>query len=104
MKKLWYMETSWDNGWPVFLFQHWEDKLVSRLAGNPVLLLEYNYNYRWWTDFMQTYNAIKDGRIKECSKQNLKLLAEAKQFCEDFINTIQLMQRNNKSLLVVYKE
>lgn len=104
MKKLWYMETSWDNGWPLFIFPHWEDTLVSRLAGNPILLLEYFYNYKSWTDFMQTYNSVKDGRIKDCDKKNIKILVEAKKFCEDFISTIKLMQQNNKSLLVVYKE
>ena len=104
MKKLWYTETSRDKWWAVFTFKDWDSSYAIRLAGNPILMLEYHYSLRGWMDFMKNYNLIKTGKASEVSKENLKILTEAKQFCEDFLETVKLISKNNKSTFVIYKD
>jgi len=103
MKKLWYTETSRDKWWPVFTFKDWDVEYVLRLAGNPILLLEKNYELLWWTEFMKNYNLIKNWQQDKVSKESLKLIAKAKSFCEDFFDTIRLINKSNKSTFVIYK-
>lgn len=105
MKKIWYTKTSWDNGWPLFLV--WDDELwleyIIRLAGNPILLLEYAYKVYWWEDFMKVYKSLKDKAIDDITISNLKALGEAKAYCENFVKIIQAMEQAKKSMFVIYK-
>lgn len=103
MKKLWYTETSWDKWGAVFTFKDNENEYAIRLAGNPILLLEHYYNLKWGTDFMKTYNAIKNWETTKVTKKNLKALTESKIFCAQFIDTIKLISQSNKSTFVIYK-
>jgi hypothetical protein len=103
MKKLWYTETSRDKWGAVFTFKDWESSYAIRLAGNPILLLEHYYVLKGWTDFMKNYMLIKNKTPLEISSNNLRVMAEAKEFCEDFVETVKLISKSNKSTFVIYK-
>lgn len=105
MKKIGYTKTSWDNWWPLFILWDEEQSVeyIIRLAGNPILLLEYAYKVYWWEDFIKVYKQIKDKDATNINMNNLKALAEAKQYCENFVKIIQQMEIAKKSMFVIYK-
>lgn len=104
MKKLGYTKTSRDNWGPLFMFWDVDNNYIIRLAWNPILLLEYYYKLKWWTNFMSTYNDVKETNGKNSDKENLKILIKAKIFCEEFIQVTWLLETWNKSMFVIYKE
>ena len=103
MHKIWYTDTSWDNGGPVFVFNDGSAKYMVRFAGNPLLLLESYYNINWWTNFMEVYNSIKQGNIEKEQKKNIKALEKAQKSCKEFFSAVLNIQTMQKSTLVVYK-
>lgn len=104
MQKIWYCKTSRDNWGPIFSFQLWDIDYKMRLAGNPILLLEWAYIKYGGTEFMKCYKSISGGSSGDISKPNVEAMKKAKQFCEDFFSSIIKIQELNKSLLVIYKD
>lgn len=104
MKKLWYTETSRDKWGAVFTFKDWESSYAIRLAGNPILMLEFYYNLAWGTDFMKKYILIKNGKRNEIDNSDVLRMNEAKNFCEKFIDVVKAISNSNKSTFVIYKD
>jgi len=101
MIKLGYTQTSRDENGPVFFFEDNGSKYRLRLAGNPILLLEWYYNLLGWEDFMITYKSIKEG--KPVDKKNVDILKKATEQVAFFTKAVLEIQNKKKSLLVIYK-
>ena len=104
MKKLWYTETSRDKWEAVFTFKDWDNSYAIRLAGNPILVLEFYYNLAWGTDFMKKYMLIKNWKKNEIDNADILRMNEAKNFCEKFIDVVKAISNWNKSTFVIYKD
>lgn len=101
MIKLGYTQTSRDENGPVFFFEDNGSKYRLRLAGNPILLIEWYYNMLWGEDFMLTYKSVKDWT--KVNPEHKHILKEATEKVAEFFRATLEIQNKKKSLLVIYK-
>lgn len=73
--------------------------LTIRFAGNPMLLLEYLFIYRWGTNFTETYESVK---LPHTNTPNTVILKQCAKETKELMEVLSLMSDNRKSPFVIY--
>ena len=84
-------------------FDNWRRYSI-RFSGNPVFLLEYIYKEKWGTNFMETYENIKNGNKELVKWDNMSIMLEAVNDTEYFLKLFDKMWMDWVSPLVIYAE
>lgn len=87
-----------------FVFFDNDRRYTIRFSGNPVFLLEYIYKEKWWTDFLTTYDNLRNWHRSVVEKDNIWIMMEAVQQTEYFLRLFDKMWMDWVSPLVIYAE
>ena len=92
-----------DKSMKFVFFDNWRRYSI-RFSGNPIFLLEYIYKEKWGTNFMETYENIKNGHRSAVEWDNLSIMLDAVNTTEYFLRLFDKMWMDWVSPLVIYAE
>lgn len=93
-----YLKTTKDKWGIKFYFDYQDKHYTIRLAWNPILLLEARFIQLWWKDFNWAYESAKH----KTNHAEIQILTQAVNHINDFLSTMEHVNRMWKSPFVVY--
>jgi hypothetical protein len=87
---------------PSFDFDYKKTHFNIRFAWNPLLILEYYYNNLGGTDFMITYNHVKNKVHWVVLKVNVDILAKAILEVKEFFHVLEMIDESGLPVMNVY--